>query len=666
MSEINTNNDLDEVFEETMDDSTVITVPIDETLTHSGEAADAAAVGEALALKANAADINTIKVNAEEADNQGQIYIDGTGIPMSDTDNTTLQEAIAAEQGKTGADIPLTDEEDADTVGEAIEELQGRTGADIPLSSLLGAPKIAEAIAEAGTVKSVNGLLPADGNVTLNKVPLADNLDSTMRQNSSGDYIVRMAGGAASLSDGPAALQRVSGNSVRTGYTPESIDFNVSGENIDASITDMDTFRAEMGDSGTLTLSYTSSWSEDPADYGITVVGTPENGDSIVVEWVKEIRGTITNATPSAFGVTGWNLFNQTAGYARVVRYSDEYGYKISGSYSALAFSETENGAQTAITPDSNGLFMVPADGYLWVTGGNSTTAIWATWSDWTTGYQGDFQAYTKSTISLSTIMGTLFPDGLCAVEGVRDYIDIAGGYAYNWIDVLEYSAENLAVAEASGRAYTYDEETILLARASALITALTGVLAISGAYTVNGHGLEMFDGSAVAVGGMTSYGVDLKNKLERDVATISQQTLSEDQKRQVRENIGAGSASNDTDIEAFKMNAMKKGSNSLRGAMSCPGFISGSSKDIYITYLVSTYGCTDITAINITNITVRGVSGYILHDDTPTSGGFKITAWRFISGSGFRIQLTKLSGSWSVTNNTPVIANIDGTVTFK
>ena len=74
MSEIINNEDLDEVFEETMDDSTVITVPIDETLTHSGEAADAAAVGEALALKANAADINTIKVNAEEADNQGQIY----------------------------------------------------------------------------------------------------------------------------------------------------------------------------------------------------------------------------------------------------------------------------------------------------------------------------------------------------------------------------------------------------------------------------------------------------------------------------------------------------------------------------------------------------------------------------------------------------------------
>ncbi|MBO7711392.1 MAG: hypothetical protein J6S83_13065, partial [Lachnospiraceae bacterium] len=276
----------------------------------------------------------------------------------------------------------------------------------------------------------------------------------------------------------------------------------------------------------------------------ITVVGTPENGDSIIVEWVKEIRGTITNATPTAFGVTGWNLYNQTAGYARVVRYSEEYGYKISGSYSALAFSETESGAQTAIVPDSSGLFQVPSDGFLFVTGGNSTTAIWATWADWINGYSGDFQAYTKSTISLSMIMGTLFPDGLCAVEGVRDYIDITGGYAYNWIDVLEYSEENLAVAEASGRPYLYDEDNIYLARASALITALTGALAISGAYTVNGHGLEMFDGTMVPVGGMTSYGVDLRNKLERDVLTKSQQTLSASEQAQVRGNIGAAASS--------------------------------------------------------------------------------------------------------------------------
>ena len=222
-------------------------------------------------------------MNAEEADNQGQIYINGTGIPMSGTDATTLQAAIAAEQGKTGADIPLTDEEDADTIGEAIEELQSRNGASIPLSSLLGAPTIAEAIAAAGTVKSVNGETPDNGNVTLEKVPLADNLDSTQKQTSQGEFTVRMAGGAASLSDGPANLLRVLGNTVRTGHTDESLDLMVNSDSCEASVTDLDTFREAMGDSGTLTLSYTTEWSDDPTDYGITVTGTPDNGDSIVV-----------------------------------------------------------------------------------------------------------------------------------------------------------------------------------------------------------------------------------------------------------------------------------------------------------------------------------------------------------------------------------------------
>jgi len=552
MSEINNNEDLDEVFEEEMDDADVITVPIDATLSNSGEAADAKAVGDALAEKADRSEINTIKVNDESADNQGQIYIDGTGIPMSDEDETTLTEAIQAEQGKTAGDIPLTSEEDSDTVAEAIEALQGKNATNIPMSSALGAPSIADAVSAAGTVKTVNNTSPdANGNVTLNKVPIADTLDSSIRQQSSGEYIVRTAGGSASLSDGPASLLRVMGNSVRTGYTPESLDFHVNSDSCDASITSMDTFRTAMENSGTLTLSYTSSWSADPATYGITVVGTPENGDSIVAVWVKEVRGTITNSQPTGFSVTGWNLYSQTAGYARVVKYSDEYGYGISGTYTSLAFSATESGEQTAITV-SGGLFTVPGDGYVWVTGGDSTTAIWTTWSDWTAGYQGDFAAYSKTTISLATIMGTLFPDGLCAVGDVKDYIDIAGGYAYNWIDVLEYSAENLAVAEASGRPYTYDEENILLSRANAVITALTSTLAINGAYTVNSHGLEMFDGTTVPVGSMTSYGVDLKNKLERDVATLSQQTLTDQQKKQVRDNIGAAAVA---DFNAlFKM----------------------------------------------------------------------------------------------------------------
>ena len=479
-------------------------------------------------------------MNDESADNQGQIYIDGTGIPMSDEDETTLTEAIQAEQGKTAADIPMASEEDADSIADAIEDLQGQTAANIPMSSLLGAPTIAEAIAAAGTVKSVNGETPDNGNVTLEKVPLADNLDSTQKQTSQGEFVTRMAGGAASLSDGPANLLRVLGNTIRTGHTDESLDLTVNSDSCEASVTDLDTFRTAMGDSGTLTLSYTTEWSDDPTDYGITVTGTPDNGDSIVVVWVKEVPGTITNANPTGFSVTGWNLFSQTAGYARVVRYSDDYGYAISGSYTALAFSQTETGTRTAITPGAGGLFQVPSDGYLFVTGGGSDTAVWATWSDWVNGYQGNFEAYSKTTISLAAIMNTLFPDGLCSVGNVRDYIDIAGGNAYQWIDVMDNTAENMAVAEASGRPFTYDETDIYLTRASADVTALSGVLAVNGNYTANGHGLEIFEGSTVPVGAWTSYGVDLRNKLERDVATLSQQTLTDEQKQQVRDNIGA------------------------------------------------------------------------------------------------------------------------------
>lgn len=518
MSEIN--NDLNEVFEEEMDDATVITVPIDDTLSNSGEAADAAAVGAALALKADLADVKNIKVNDEEADNQGQILIDGTGIPVSGEDTRTLAEAIeSAEEGKTADEITMS-AEDETTVAARIIALEENTD---------------------GIVKSVNGTGPdGTGNVTLRKVPLADNLDSSTKQSSLGEYIIRTAGGEASISDGPANLMRVMGNTIRTGYEPESIEFSVSSSSCDASITDMDMFRAQMGESGTLTLTYTSDWDEDPESYGITVVGTPEDGDTITAVWEAEERGTITNATPTGFSVTGWNLYIQANGYARVVKYSDEYGYAIAGSYTKIEFAETIGGARTDITPASGIRFNVPADGYVFVTGGGMDTAIWATWSDWTTGYAGEYEAYNKQTISLAAIVGTLFPNGMCKVGSVMDYIDIERGFAYKWIDVMEYSAANLAIAQSSGRSFTYDTNNIYLARASATITALTGALEIDGSYNGSDHGLEMFEGTSVPAGSATRYGLDLRNKLERDVLTISQQTLTAAQKEQVRENIGA------------------------------------------------------------------------------------------------------------------------------
>ena len=57
--------------------------------------------------------------------------------------------------------------------------------------------------------------------------------------------------------------------------------------------------------------------------------------------------------------------------------------------------------------------------------------------------------------------------------------------------------------------------------------------------YTANDHGEEYFTGTDVAPTAVLMYGVNLRNKLERDVLTISQQTLTDAQKAQVKQNIG-------------------------------------------------------------------------------------------------------------------------------
>ena len=60
----------------------VVTVPIDKTLSIEGEAADAKAVGDALANKADKSEIATaIKVDGQGADAQGEIVLLAGHIP---------------------------------------------------------------------------------------------------------------------------------------------------------------------------------------------------------------------------------------------------------------------------------------------------------------------------------------------------------------------------------------------------------------------------------------------------------------------------------------------------------------------------------------------------------------------------------------------------------
>ena len=303
-----------------------------------------------------------------------------------------------------------------------------------------------------------------------------------------------------------------------------------------SAVMDEDVFVAYVQQSGTTTLTYSTAWSADPTLYGIIVSGTPVAGDVITVDYVKEVRGTIVQSNPQTFVSTGWNLYNHTLGYARVIKYSDEYAFKIAGTYTALEFATTPTGSRISITPIS-GYFSIPSDGYVFVTGGNATnTELWMTWSDWGIEPNGGvFAPYEQDVIDISAFMSTNFPYGLMQVGSIRDEINLNVGLATSAVARMTYNAENLAAAKASGREYEYDENYIYIEKAE--YTSIE--ISVDGDYDAFDHGMEYFTGSDQAVYAETIYGTNLKNKLERDVLTISQQTLTSAQQDQVCQNLG-------------------------------------------------------------------------------------------------------------------------------
>lgn len=607
--------------------SNLQSVPVDDTLSITGQAADAAAVGAALATKADISQVTGIKVNGQAADNQGLIYIDGSDIPVSDTDTTKLDAAIAALQAKNATTIPMSAEagaqsiadavnssisRNADTipleagsetmVKDAIEELQGDveelqddveaiqawTAADVPYAA--GGDSVKKKLDDAGTaitaiqgwdsddipyadgeedsikdkiddlndgrVRTVNGQEPnASGAITLGTVPYADDLTTDDNVQADAAFIVRTAGGRASINSGHAWIRRLKGNCVHTGFVAEQLTMDVinesredPGDEITAELTRA-TFIAYVTEDAVISMVYSTAWkvngeTVDPATYGVTVTGTPIAGDAITIHYVKEVRGTITPADPEELHSTGWNLFDHTNGYARVAAYEGQY--KIGGAYSTIRFAKTPGGTSSPIVVDSYGLFSIEEDGYVLITGGNSTdTYVICCWSDWEDGYVGSFQAYDESVVDLTTIMQSL-PYGLCSVGDVRDEINFNTKQIIPRVSRVTYSAEARAAAAASGKAYDFDEDYIYIEMTPEEIAAATSSFSLENQYEANEHGIEFFTGTNAPVGTEIAYGASLKDKLRRDVLTISQQTLTAAQKTQVLSNIGANTLVSD------------------------------------------------------------------------------------------------------------------------
>lgn len=119
--------DLNEEVTFEVSESETLSVPVDSTLSIEGQAADAAAVGRALAGKQDAGSV-VISVNGQVQDNQGQIEITGKDIPVDETAGAeSIADAVAELQGRTGADIPVSGSTET-TIGEKIGAMEDRIG----------------------------------------------------------------------------------------------------------------------------------------------------------------------------------------------------------------------------------------------------------------------------------------------------------------------------------------------------------------------------------------------------------------------------------------------------------------------------------------------------------------------------------------------------------
>lgn len=581
MSEVN----LNEQVNVTVADAAVITVPIDATLTNSNEAADAKAVGDALALKADRSELQAaVKVNGQAADAQGEIIVDGTEILMGDSDNRTIQEAVAAVESLTGEDIPVDDTQGAQSIAEAVSDAANKSAADIPMSAggtqtinqKIGAMDTAinananaitglqqrtgetilleadgdESITEAveKRVKTVNGYGPdSSGNVNVMHALTADNLTSDESQTVTGTFTKRTSGGGASIKDGPAVLSIVRGNSSHTGKQEEFKQVLTSwlpretGEALPVVTVNWTTYIA-YAPQGPMEFDYLNgSWTIPPSGYGITVSGGElKNGDGFSVTYIAADRGVITVSDPQTFVSTGWNLYNHDLGYAMALQYEEYAKFKFEGTGTLLEFSTTTTGARTTILPDGNGVFTITGNGYIFVTGGNATdTAIYMCWGDWQETGPAEWEAYTESVIDLGDIMEECFPNGLMRVGEIRDEINFNTGIATSKISRTAWSQAAQDAAEASGRAWDADRNYVYLERENYIETEID----LDSRYTASDHGLEYYTGTPLGVYTVAVYGNNLKNKLERDVLTISAQTLTAEQQEQARTNIGAAGA---------------------------------------------------------------------------------------------------------------------------
>ena len=365
-------------------------------------------------------------------------------------------------------------------------------------------------------VQSVNGEVPdASGNITLTKVPFANNIYSSDGIRNSGEFVARTAGGDASLASGSATLEKVCGNAVVDEKSGKitiakptefvAIGFNAFDKST-MTIAEYNTF----GDDGKLAKD------DDHSDYVLCYVRTP----------VSDSRG--------------WQIYNPSGNVVKV-------GWCKEIPTASSTVTRLVKNAE--LSEESNDVYTFEEDGYLVIV----TTHVdslcahprWSGRNNWHLDEDfSDYELYSESVVKIPTtaVGGAALPTatyGMPGIGDVRDTIDFEEKTYVKKIQRMDYSEENLSYANSQSSTVIHDDTTILYV----LKDFVTYQVDVDGSYDICDYGTEMFKGTDVTVYAEMTYISNLRDTLRNDCVTYSDASRlskTDAQKAQARKNIGA------------------------------------------------------------------------------------------------------------------------------
>lgn len=391
-------------------------------------------------------------------------------------------------------------------------------------------------------------------------------------------------------SDGVGAIILASYGLTVGNVVDPSISISATGSGITNVTVVPDTFMGQMTEDGTYNFVYSttnSSWQYiaedvDLSTYGISITGTPSDGDTISVNLVMGTpdsvvtvvytaaeQGTINVATPTGFSATGFNQFDKETMYianatfangtisngANYVAYCRAKG-NVDNGYVAYSENEYILGigwcanipaiGSTVVTTDaavSASLASIPfvEDGYVVVEVTDMTDLC--VHPKWSGSADTDYAEYVEPSVITFPTEDTEGVDlplktyGMPRIGAVVDTLDLDAGTYVQRIGRLANTTANMSTVQSYGTAYDYDSEYIYYVLPNSVIYQID----VSPDYIVNDWGTEEFLGTTIPLSAQTLYSQNLRDKLRTDVLTVSQQTpaLTNTQRNQISENLG-------------------------------------------------------------------------------------------------------------------------------